>query len=526
MGLLNRLEVSAEGDGSRFLDNEDLRATPPEKRTWDFKFYCLFWLAAVTNVSNWLSGSSFLALGVGFWPGVSLWMIACGRPGARWNVRIGFPVVCRSSFGVFGAGWPALNRVNGAQALYVMLYAIFPSFRHTPKNTMSSGSALTSGEMICFFVFLVFNILMLMVDIRKWVRLTYAKIAVYCISSAGMLALAVTKAGGVGPIVTHGGSVTGSAKHWLHIQMILTSAASCSTFASNASDWQRMARRPNDPIPGQFFGFPLANFFTNVVGMLVASCSQPIYGELVWNPVTFLKMLLEDNYDAKHRAGAFFIAFGFVFSLLFSATVENVYPCGNDLAALCPRYISVKRGFFICIAISIALNPWYLLGSAAKFITVLSSYQIFLFSIAAIIMADYFLVSKGFFVYNDLYHRRKEGTYWYTYGLNWRAFVAYFLGVGCNFAGFLNNLGVIHNTKLQRSYYFAIFSTTFVAGGSYWLLTRLFPQPNMRDSWSEPKGLWIPPECQAASEDTVSEDKKEDSMAADVQEVPVHELRE
>lgn len=48
----------------------------------------------------------------------------------------------------------------------------------------------------------------------------------------------------------------------------------------------------------------------------------------------------------------------------------------------------------------------------------------------------------------------------------------------------------------------------------------------MRDSWSEPKGLWIPPECQAASEDTVSEDKKEDSMAADVQEVPVHELRE
>lgn len=51
MGLLNRLEVSAEGDGSRVLDNEDLRATPPEKRTWDFKFYCLFWLAAVTNVS-------------------------------------------------------------------------------------------------------------------------------------------------------------------------------------------------------------------------------------------------------------------------------------------------------------------------------------------------------------------------------------------------------------------------------------------------------------------------------------------
>lgn len=88
-----------------------------------------------------------------------------------------------------------------------------------------------------------------------------------------------------------------------------------------------------------------------------------------------------------------------------------MYCCGNDLASLCPRFISVKRGFYICLVGSAVINPWYLLGSASIFITVLSSYQIFLFSIAAIIMVDYFVVSKGRMIYEDLYTTNKLGTY-------------------------------------------------------------------------------------------------------------------
>lgn len=203
--------------------------------------------------------------------------------------------------------------------------------------------------------------------------------------------------------------------------------------------------------------------------MLVASTSASVYGQVVWNPVTYLKMLLEDNYDAKHRAGAFFIAAGFVYSLLFSVSsrlprahgllrltfstrpqcvFENIYcefgdshhlseadvrraGCGNDLASLCPKYISVKRGFWICLLGCAAFCPWYLLGTASRFITVLASYQvrcghrcgtsmsprltfspsqIFLFSICGLIMSDYFLVSKGLFNYRDLYTMSKKGT--------------------------------------------------------------------------------------------------------------------
>lgn len=50
--------------------------------------------------------------------------------------------------------------------------------------------------MICFFVFLLLNGLMLLLDIPKWKRLVWTKLLVFSVSSAGMLALAVTKAGG------------------------------------------------------------------------------------------------------------------------------------------------------------------------------------------------------------------------------------------------------------------------------------------------------------------------------------------
>lgn len=56
-----------------------------------------------------------------------------------------------------------------------------------------------------------------------------------------------------------------------------------------------------------------------------ASCSEVIYGEVIWLPTAFLARILEDNYDAKHRAAAFFIGLGFVYSLLFSCLVENIY---------------------------------------------------------------------------------------------------------------------------------------------------------------------------------------------------------
>lgn len=274
-------------------------------------------------------------------------------------------------------------------------------------------------------------------------------------------------------------------------------AANCATFASNASDFQRYAPRPNAPILGNLVGFPLANLIVSIIGNIVGASSQLVFGELVWNPINFLDMLQTSNYTAANRAGCFFIALMFVYCAIFSSIFENSLPAGNDLAALFPKYITIRRGFFICAVISFAINPWILLGSASIFVSFLSSYQIFLSAITGILLCNYYIITRGYMDIPDLFTSSKTGAYYYSRGWNIRAYVAYVIGVAPNFYGFLNNMGVSAPIGVTRFYYFAYWVGIFVSGGTYWVLCKLFPPEIMYNSgWKECKN-YIRPEEEA-----------------------------
>lgn len=85
---------------------------------------------------SWLNLSQY---GISVWDGIlcnffgylliSFFMVLCGRAGAVYHVspkrhppgpctdilaQIGFPVFCRSSFGIYGAAWPVFNRALSA----------------------------------------------------------------------------------------------------------------------------------------------------------------------------------------------------------------------------------------------------------------------------------------------------------------------------------------------------------------------------------------------------------------------------
>lgn len=61
---------------------------------------------------------------------------------------------------------------------------------------------------------------------------------------------------------------------------------------------------------------------------------------------------------------------------------------GSDAAMLFPRYIDMKRGFFIVEFLAFAIAPWKILASASVFTTFLSGYGLFMASVAAIMIAD------------------------------------------------------------------------------------------------------------------------------------------
>lgn len=194
---------------------------------------------------------------------ISFFMVLNGRAGAVYHIS--FPVYARSSWGVYGALWPAFNRalsavvwngvncVTGGQGIYIMLHCIFPSIARVP-NHMPTASALDSASMICFFLFWGLLNGILFFSVPKWRILIHIKLVAYVLSSCGMLAMAIVHAGGVGDILTQKATVHGNEKVWLVVRFVLLSAASCSTFASNAADWQRNATKPSDPILGQIIG--------------------------------------------------------------------------------------------------------------------------------------------------------------------------------------------------------------------------------------------------------------------------------
>lgn len=520
MGVLSnlptfKLEVPGGEDREKALENDDLLPVPLHRRTWNFWTFNIFWFSAVGTVANWLGGGSFLTYGISLWDGIlcnffgylliSFFMVLNGRAGSVYHV--GFPVYCRSSFGVFGAHWPVFNRalcacvwngvntVTGGQCIYIMLHCIFPSIARIP-NHMSSASALDSANMIGFFLFWICTASALFLSIPKWRILINIKLVAYILSTVGMLALALTQSGGVGNVLTQKATVHGSTRVWLIVRFTLLAAANCSTFASNASDWQRNATKRTDPILGQIFGFPFANFIVTLCGMIVAATSRSVYGQIIWNPLTYLDLILTDNYNAKHRAGCFFIALGFTYSAMFSCIFENVLPAGNDISSLLPKYLTIKRAFAICMVITILINPWYLLGGASIFISFLGSYQIFLFSIIGVIITDYYLIAKGRLDLAWLYTANPSGPYHYTAGFNVRAFIAYLVGVAVNFAGFLGNMGVPVSDGVEKSFYFAFITTGVAAGLTYYLLVRIWPQANYKINEGMAFREWSPDEVE------------------------------
>lgn len=515
-GLRQRLAVKGtDGVQGRdvWLDNDDIRPLSVEDRTWTQKTYFTFWFSAVATVATWYGGSAAQSFGLNLWEvlgcQVAGWLIAAtifvlnGRPGAVYHV--GFPVNCRAAFGVFGGWWPTFNRavmatvwngvngVQGGQCVYAMLHAMFPGIATLP-NIMGKGSALDSGGFIGYVIFWIVICCFLHIPIPKMRVLVYIKLVVYLVSAITMLAWCLTLAGGPGPVVRQPSQVHGSEKAWLMIRFFFLAIGNVATFASNASDFQRYAKKPNDVILGNVLGFPLADLTVCLVGNIVASSSVLVLGELEWNPLTYLDRIQSNNYTPANRAGVFFVAFMFAYSALFSSVFENSIPAGNDYAALFPQYISIKTGMYICQVISVLINPWYLLGSASVFINFLASYQVFLSAITGVLMCNYWVVSRGYYKMEDLFTARKDGAYYFTKGWNIRAYVAYVLAIAPNFAGFLGNMGVSMPMGVTRAYYMAYPIGLIVSFVTFWVSNLVKRPAIMLTGWHEPKNYYRPEE--------------------------------
>lgn len=114
-----------------------------------------------------------------------------------------------------------------------------------------------------------------------------------------------------------------------------------------------------------------------LTGIAVTAAGEIIYGEVLWDPLRLI-----DRWD--NRAAAFFAAFTFALATLGTNISANSLSAANDLTALFPRYINIRRGQVICAFIGgWALCPWEILASAPRFLTFMAGYTVFLGPFAA-----------------------------------------------------------------------------------------------------------------------------------------------
>ena len=123
-------------------------------------------------------------------------------------------------------------------------------------------------------------------------------------------------------------------------------------------DWTRYAKTHNAALLGQAVTAPLAICITALCGILITSATATIYGDYLWNPFELLLTIQRKSSSPGARAGTFFAGLGFLASQMALCIVLNCMSGGMDLAALCPKYINIRRGSFILSFIAVAVCPW------------------------------------------------------------------------------------------------------------------------------------------------------------------------
>ncbi|RKL30364.1 hypothetical protein BFJ72_g11478 [Fusarium proliferatum] len=457
--LVKRIELPR---GSRFI-NEDVRPVGTERRTWTFLTFHNFWLLINCNIATYLTGSALIPLGLTWWQAIiaiilgnilaTAALILASLAGAYYHV--GFPVFSRAVWGIWGSQFVIWNRIFlslvwygfqswvGGQCTYLMLLSWDPNLEKHIPNTIPASTGMTSAQFVSYFIFCIVTLPFLWIRPHRIQKFFYFASSVTLVFFLVLLiwALATMGSDGFGdtladstPLPVTGGpqSVT-----WLTISGIMSTIGGIAAGILNQNDYARLSKKPGDAIWGQTVAFPLYSIGASVIGILVTAATQKRMGEAIWNPPTLLAALLAKDPTAGTRAAIFFAGLALSISQLGSNLPGNALAGGIDLASVFPKYINIRRGAYLMALLSPIVNPWRLVNTATVFLTVLSGYSVFLAPMTGLMVAHYNLVAKAKVNVDDLFVGNRDSIYWYNFGINWRAFVAWIVGVAPTMPGFI-----------------------------------------------------------------------------------------
>ncbi|KAI1627935.1 NCS1 family nucleobase:cation symporter-1 [Exophiala viscosa] len=480
--------------------NRDLIPLPPERRTFGVWSYAGYWVVTGCNVSAWSIGATLLGLGLspqhaigvvvvgGILAGILA--VVCGWIGAKHH--IGYTVSSRFSWGMYGSYFPVILRTFvgciwfgiqafwGGQATRVLWGAIIPGFAHM-KNTFSESSHLATNDFIGLVIWMFAFVALVMVRPEKMQIPFFISFVLVAGSFIGILIWAVHNAHGAGAMFHTPATAPNLGAAWMYGITAVLGAWGGGTVGQ--SDWTRYANKRLAPTTSQMVVAPFTITVTALVGIIVTSAAKDVLGSLIWSPIALLGEIQELNHSSpRARAGVFFASLGLVSSQLMVSVVLNSMSVGMDMSGLWPRYINIRRGSYIMAAVGIIVQPWHLLNTAAKFLRVMSSFGIFLAPATGILIADYHLIRQRKLKMDELYIGNRSSIYWYSKGLNWRAFVAFAFGMWPMLPGLAASVNGY--TAPSWAGWIQLYNLTFIIGTAisgvlFWVLSISFPPPGL-----------------------------------------------
>jgi len=510
----NKLAVESEPgltNAQLMLFNHDLKPVEPKRREWGPWNFVGFWVADSFNINTWMISSANIVDGLSWWQSwICVWLgysiAACfvcmtGRIGAMYHIS--FPVVNRASFGIWGALWPVFNRAEmaciwygvqawiGGTCVYLMIRSIWNNWRDAEPGVPGGiqngipNSETTTVQFVSFFLFWAGSLPFIYPPVHKIRHLFTVKAFFVPTAGIALFIWAIVRAKGIGPIVKQPSRAKGSELGWLMVRGIMGAIANFATLIVNDPDFARFARKPSDAFLPQLVTIPVGFAITSFIGIIVSSSSTVIFDKPIWNPLLLLESFLEEDAGHGQRFGVFIIAAAFTLAQLGTNIAANSISAGTDMTALAPRWISIRRGGYVCALVGLVMCPWKLLTSTNNFTTYLSAYSVFLSSVAGVMICDYYLVRKGYLQIKDLYSGKKTGPYYYTLGFHWRGYAAYIAGILINVVGFAGAIGRDVPIGARRIYDLNFFAGFIVASSVYWALCKISPIPATSDVWLE-----------------------------------------
>ncbi|KAH7320652.1 uracil permease [Stachybotrys elegans] len=476
---------SAVTEGNSRWTNHDLDPVPVEDRKWGLVSLISYWISDAFNAATWQFAAGIIAVGLTWRESlgivaasffiVSIVIAFNGAIGVLYHVP--FPIIARASWGFWGSYiaiisrgilaifWFAIQTMNGANTVRVMLGAIWPSFL-TLENHIPPGRGIDDATMISFFLFWLIQLPFLMMRPNRLRYLFMLKSAIVPVAWLAIMiwALASTRDG---HIFRQSPATSGSAYSWAFLASMTSVIGNYATLSVNQADFSRYSRVSAKWQVMYVPMLPIIFTFIAFIGIASSSAGGYHYGVIEWDP-----MALVSHWD--NRAARFFAAFSFALAALGVNISANSLSAANDLMALAPQFIDIRRGQLICGILCWALVPWEILRSASNFLNFMAAYAIFLGPIAAIMLFDFWVVHKAKYDIVELYN--PDGIYGYPLGVNWRAVVAFLVSIAPSLPGFIHGINnEIDVGEGVHPYQFGWLLGFFGGASVYTALSLVFP---------------------------------------------------